>query len=149
MKITRTSNEIADIVNETVGMDICRVDPDGNVEVCILNDAEGNRIDFCDYIFCSGMFYHYINQYGFEDDRPDFKFNSYPVNDELDCDCKCFNRDGEHSDFCDHSVNDDETDVWTFDEETFVTVLEGLKTVLKVNKAQQLVILDDEEEFAV
>lgn len=149
MRIRRTGNEIAAIVNETVGMDICHLEGVDDIKIYATNDAEGNEIRFNDYLFCSDSFYHYVNQQGMVDDRLDITLNGYPVDDDEDYNDKCLNRDGEHDDFCDFSVNIDDIGVWTFDEETFSNVLEGLKTVLKVNKTQQLVILDDEEEFVV
>lgn len=149
MRIRRTGNEIAAIVNETVGMDICHLEGVDDIKIYATNDAEGNEIRFNDYLFCSDSFFHYVNQQGMVDDRLDITLNGYPVDDDEDYNDKCLNRDGEHDDFCDFSVNIDDIGVWTFDEETFSNVLEGLKTVLKVNKTQQLVILDDEEEFVV
>lgn len=149
MRIRRTGNEIAAIVNETVGMDICHLEGVDDIKIYATNDAEGNEIRFNDYLFYSDSFYHYVNQQGMVDDRLDITLNGYPVDDDEDYNDKCLNRDGEHDDFCDFSVNIDDIGVWTFDEETFSNVLEGLKTVLKVNKTQQLVILDDEEEFVV
>ena len=149
MRITRTSNEIIAIINETVGMDICHSDTDGDIKIDANNDAEGNAICFHDYLFCDDSFYHYVNQQGMVDDRLDITLNSYPVDDDENYNDKCLNRDGEHDDFCDYSTNIDDVDVWTFEEETFINVLEGLKTVLKVKNDQQLVILDDDEEFVV
>lgn len=149
MRITRTGNEIVAIVNETVGMDICHSDTDGDIEIDANNDAEGNEICFHDYLFCNDSFYHYVNQQGMMDDRLDISLNSYPVNDDEIYKDKCINRDGEHDDFCEYSTNIDDIDVWTFDEETFINVLEGLKIALKVNKTQPTVILDDDEEFVV
>lgn len=149
MKITRTANEIVAIINETVGMDICYADGADDIKIETKNDAEGNEICFNDYLFCCGSFYHYVNQQGMVDDRLDITLNSYPVDDDENYNDKCINPDGAHDDFCNFSVNIDDIGVWTFDEETFNNVLEGLKTVLKVNKTQPLVILDDEEEFAV
>lgn len=149
MRITRTSNEIIAIINETVGMDICHSDTDGDIKIDTNNDAEGNAICFHDYLFCDNLFYHYVNQQGMVDDRLDITLNSYPVDDDETYNDKCINRDGEHDDFCEYSTNIDDIDVWTFDEETFINVLEGLKTVLKVKNDQQLVILDDDEEFVV
>ena len=155
MRITRTSKEIVDIVNETIGMDVCHADGDDAIKIDANNDAEGNEICFHDYIFCSFIafsidsFYHYVNQQGMMDERPDLTLNSYPVNDDETYNDKCLNRDGEHDDFCDFTVNADDIGVWTFDEETFINVLEGLKIAFKVKAAQQIVILDDDEEFAV
>lgn len=149
MKITRTANEIVAIVNETVGMDICHADGDDDIKIDTNNDAEGNEICFHDYLFCSDSFYHYVNQQGMVDDRLYITLNSYPVGDDENYNDKCINPDGAHDDFCDFSVNIDDIGVWTFDEETFSNVLEGLKTVLKVKNTQQLVILDDDEEFVV
>ena len=149
MRITRTANEIVAIINETVGMDICYADGADDIKIETKNDAEGNEICFNDYLFCSDSFYHYVNQQGMVDDRLDITLNSYPVDDDENYNDKCINKDGEHDDFCYFSVNIDDIEVWTFDEETFINVLEGLKTVLKVNKTQQLVILDDDEEFVV
>ena len=149
MKITRTANEIVATVNETVGMDICHADGVDDIKIDTNNDAEGNEICFHDYIFCSDSFYHYVNQQGMLDDRLDITLNSYPVDDDENYNDKCINKDGEHDDFCDFSINIDDTGVWTFDEDTFINMLEGLKTVLKVKNNQQLVILDDEEEFVV
>lgn len=149
MRITRTANEIVAIVNETVGMDICYADGVGDIRIVTNNDAEGNEICFNDYLFCSDSFYHYINQQGMMDDRLDITLNSYPVDDDETYNDKCINEDGEHDDFCDFSVNVDDIGVWTFEEETFINVLEGLKTVLKVKNDQPLVILDDDEEFVV
>lgn len=149
MRITRTANEIVAIVNETVGMDICYADGAEDIKIETKNDAEGNEICFNDYLFCGGSFYHYVNQQGMVDDRLDITLNSYPVDDDEDHNDKCNNKDGEHDDYCRFSVNIDDIGVWTFDEETFNNVLEGLKTVLKVKNDQQLVILDDEEEFVV
>ena len=145
MRITRTANEIVAIINETVGMDICYADGADDIKIETKNDAEGNEICFNDYLFCADSFYHYVNQQGMVDDRLDITLNSYPVDDDENYNDKCINKDGEHDDFCDFSVNIDDIEVWTFDEETFINVLEGLKTVLKVNKTQQLVILDDDE----
>ena len=150
MRITRTSKEIVDIVNETIGMDVCHADGDDDIKIDANNDAEGNAICFHDYIFCSDSFYHYVNQQGMMDDQTvDFTLNSYPVNDDETYNDKCLNYDGEHDDFCDFTVNADDIGVWTFDEETFINVLEGLKIAFKVKAAQQIVILDDDEEFVV
>lgn len=149
MRITRTANEIVAIVNETVGMDICYADGADDIKIETKNDAEGNEICFNDYLFCGDSFYHYVNQQGMVDDRLDITLNSYPVDDDENYNDKCLNQDGAHDDFCHFSVNIDDIGVWTFDEETFNNMLEGLKTVLKVKNDQQLVILDDEEEFVV
>ena len=51
MRITRTANEIVDIVNETVGMDICYADGADDIKIETKNDAEGNEICFNDYLF--------------------------------------------------------------------------------------------------
>ena len=149
MRITRTANEIVAIINETVGMDICYADGADDIKIDTDNDAEGNGICFHDYLFCDDSFYHYVNQQGMVDDRLDFTLNSYPVDDDEDYNDKCINEDGEHDDYCDFSVNADDIGMWTFDEETFINVLEGLKIALKVKTDQQLVILDDDEEFVV
>lgn len=149
MRITRTSKEIVAITNETVGMDICYADGADDIKIETKNDAEGNEICFNDYLFCGDSFYHYVNQQGMVDDRLDITLNSYPVDDDENYNDKCINPDGAHDDFCDFSVNIDDIGVWTFDEDTFINVLEGLKTILKVNKTQPLVILDDDEEFVV
>ncbi len=149
MRIRRTGNEIVAIVNETVGMDICHLEGIDDIRIDVTNDAEGNEIRFHDYLFCSDSFYHYVNQQGMVDDRLDITLNGYPVDDDEDYNDKCINSDGAHDDFCDFSINIDDIGVWTFDEETFSNMLEGLKTVLKVKTAQQIVILDDEEEFVV
>lgn len=154
MKITRTVNEIVDIINETLGMDICQAD--GNdIRIDTNKDAEGTSIYFHDYLFCTydvlsnDIFYHYVNQQGMIDGRLNITLNIYAVDDDERYDDKCINREGAHDDDCNFSVNIDDTGVWTFDEDTFINVLEGLKTVLKVKTEQQLVILDDEEEFVV
>lgn len=149
MRITRTANEIVAIVNETVGMDICHTDGNDDIKIDTDNDAEGNRIYFHDYLFCDDSFYHYVNQQGMVDDRLDITLNSYPVDDDEEYNDKCINREGEHDDFCELSANIDDISVWTFEEETFINVLEGLKIALKVKTAQQIVILDDDEEFVV
>lgn len=149
MRITRTANEIVDIVNETVGMDICYADVADDIKIETNNDAEGTSIYFHDYLFCADdMFYHYVNQQGMMDDRLNITLNIYAVDDDERYDDKCINREGTHDDDSNFSVNIDDTGVWTFDEDTFINVLEGLKTVLKV-KTEQQVILDDEEEFVV
>lgn len=149
MKITRTANEIADIINETIGMDICYADGVDDIKIDANNDAEGNEICFHDYLFCDDSFYHYVNQQGMVDDRLDFTLNSYPVDDDETYNDKCLNRDGEHDEYCSFSVNADDIGVWTFEEETFINVLEGLKIAFKVKTTQQIVILDDDEEFVV
>lgn len=148
MKITKTSNEIVTIVNETIGMDICHVDFDDDIKIDAMNDVEGNRINFHDYLFCSDSIYHYVNQQGTLDGILYFTLNCYPVNNSKEYDYKCINIDGEHDDFCTYSVNVDDIGMWTFDEETFINMLEGLKIVFKV-KTQPFVILDDDEEFIV
>ena len=151
MRITKTSKEIADIINETIGMDICHSDTVGDIEIDANNDAEGNEICFHDYLFCGDEFYHYVNQQGMTDDglRPYFTLNSCPVADVAENNDKCFNRDDEYDDYCTYSVNADDVGEWTFDEETFNNTLEALKIVFKVKNDQQLVILDDDEEFVV
>lgn len=150
MRITKTSKEIADIINEVIGMDISHVDIDDDVKIDAWNDVEGNEIFFNDYIFCGDEFYHYVNQQGMTDDglRPYFTLNGYPVADVAENNDKCFNRDGEHDDYCVYSVAGDVGE-WTFDEETFNNTLEGLKIVFKVKNDQQVVIFDDEDEFVV
>lgn len=145
MRITRTANEIVDIVNETVGMDICYADGADDIKIETKNDAEGNEICFNDYLFCSDSFYHYVNQQGMTDDRLDITLNGYPLDDDEDYNDKCINRDGEHDDFCDFSVNADDIGMWTFDEETFINVLEGLKKALKVTKQSKLTISNEVE----
>lgn len=145
MRITRTANEIVDIVNETVGMDICYADGADDIKIETNNDAEGNEICFNDYLFCSDSFYHYINQQGMTDDRLDFTLNSYPVDDDETYNDKCINEDGEHDDFCDFSVNADDIGMWTFEEETFINVLEGLKKALKVTEQSKLAISNEVE----
>lgn len=149
MRITRTGNEIAAIVNETVGMDICHIDGDEDIRIDANSDAEGNEICLHDFLFCNDMFYPYVNQQGMIDDRLDITLNSYAVDDDENYNDKCLNRDGEHDEYCSFSVNIDDIGVWTFEEETFLNMLEGLKIALKVKNAQQLVILDDDEEFVV
>ena len=145
MRITRTANEIVAIVNETVGMDICHADGNDDIKIDTDNDAEGNGICFHDYLFCDDSFYHYVNQQGMVDDRLDITLNSYPVDDDEDYNDKCINRDGEHDDFCDLSVNIDDISVWTFEEETFINVLEGLKKALKVTEQSKLTISNEVE----
>lgn len=83
------------------------------------------------------------------DDRLCITLNGYPVDDDEDYNDKCINIDGEHDDYCTCSINADDIGVWTFEEETFINVLEGLKIALKVKTAQPTVILDDDEEFVV
>lgn len=150
MRITRTSKEIVDIVNETIGMDICHADYNGNIKIDANNDAEGNEIYFHDYIFCSEIFYHYVNQQRrIVHIRPYFILNTFSMGDDEFHNDRCFNSDGEHDGFCDFSVNADGIGIWTFDEETFINVLEGLKIAFKAKTAQQIVILGDDEDFAV
>ena len=152
MRITKTSEEIVAIINEAIGMDISHVDFDGDIKIDAWDDAEGNEICLHDFMFCGGTFYYYVNQQGLMDGKPYFTLNTCPVDDDAEENDKCFNREGEHGeydDYCTCVVNDDDVEVWTFDEDTFNNTLEGLKTVLKVKNEQQLVILDDEEEFVV
>ena len=79
------------------------------------------------------------------DDRLDITLNSYPVDDDENYNDKCINKDGEHDDFCDFSVNIDDTGVWTFDEDTFINMLEGLKKVLKVTESSKFTISNEVE----
>lgn len=149
MRITKTGNEIVAIINETVGMAICQVDNVVDIKIDTDNDAEGNVICFHDWLFCGDSFYHYVNQQGMMDDRLDITLNAYSVDDNINYNDKCLNRDGEHDDYCTCSINADDIGVWTFEEDTFNNVLEGLKIALKVKNANPLVILDDDEEFVV
>ncbi len=146
MRITKTSKEIADIINETIGMDICCVDVEDDVKIDAMNDVEGNEICFHDYIFCCDAFYHYVNQQGMAEDgfRPYFTLSSCIINDDAENNYKCFNRDGEYDDYCDYSVTAGDVGEWTFDEETFNNTLEALKIVFKVKNDQQAVIFDDD-----
>lgn len=152
MRITKTGNEIVAAINEAVGMDISRVDPDGDIKLDAWDDAEGNRICLHDYLFCGGTFYYYVNQREIEDGQPYITLNSCPEDDDPENNAKCINGDreyGKRDNYCTCVVNDDDVIAWTFDEDTFNSALEGLKTVLKVKTTQPTVILDDEEEFVV
>ena len=145
MRITRTANEIVAIINETVGMDICYADGVDDIKIETKNDAEGNEIRFDDYLFCGDSFYHYVNQQGMVDDLLNITLNSYPLDEDENYNDKCINEDGKHDDYCSFSVNIDDIGVWTFDEETFNNVLEGLKNVLKVTKSSKFTISNEVE----
>lgn len=145
MKITRTSAEIVKAVNEAIGMDISYIEDDGDIKIDTDSDAEGNEIHFHDYLFCGDRLYNYVNQQGTLDDRLYITLNSCAVDDDEYYNDKCFNRDGAHDDFCDVWVNDDGNISWTFDEDTFINVLEGLKLLLKVKPQQNDSIVKIEE----
>ena len=150
MKRTMTSKEIANYVNEQLGMDICHPDGDGDVRIDTDKDYTGNDICCHDYIFCDPYLYRYVNQQGFTmDNVPDITINSYSADTEYKDGYKCFNPEQIVEDMeCRVKQHVDVVDTeWAFDMECFENVIVGLKRAFKV--PEQEVILSDDEEFVV
>ena len=145
-----TSKEIANYVNEQLGMDICHSDADGDVRID--TDKDYARNDSCchDYIFCDPYIYGYVNQQGFTmDDVPDITLNSYSADNEDEDGYKCFNPEQVIDDReCRVKPHADAEDTeWTFEPEYLESVIAGLKHAFNV--PEQEVILSDDEEFVV
>jgi len=129
-------------INNEVGMDVAHIDNDNNVLICADRDFLGNEIFFDDYLFCGDSIYSYINQHGFNVDKPDFHTNSYNVTDDPEYGFECFNPDGMHETECKYDYN---TGIRKFDMEILKTAVEGLKKALKITKSSNLIISNEVE----
>lgn len=134
--------EIVRYINNEVGMDVARVDDCSNVIISTERDFLGNAVYFRDYLFCGDSIYSYINQHGFNCERPEFGTNSYSVTDEPEYGFGCFNPDGVHGHDCKF---DEDTGIRKFDEEILKTAVEGLKKALKVADQSKFTISNEVE----
>lgn len=134
--------EIARYINNEVGMNVAHIDDSNNVLICADRDFLGNEIFFNDYLFCGDSIFSYINQHGFNCDKPDFRTNSYSIADDPEYGFECFNPGGMHE----HDCNlDDDTGIRKFDMEILKTAVEGLKKALKVTEQSNLIISNEVE----
>ena len=134
--------EIVRYINNEVGMDIARVDDNGNVIIHANHDFLGKAVYFHDYLFCGDSIYSYINQHGFNCEMPEFGTNSYSITDEPDYGFRCFNPGGKHEHDCKY---DDDTGIRKFDEEILKTAVKGLKKALKVADQSKFTISNEAE----
>ena len=134
--------EIVRYINNEVGMDIARVDDNGNVIIHTNHDFLGNPVYFHDYLFCGDSIYSYINQHGFNCEMPEFGTNSYSITDEPDYGFRCFNPDGKHGHDCEF---DCDTGIRKFDDEILKTAVEGLKKALKIDDQSKFTISNEVE----
>lgn len=134
--------EIVRYINNEVGMDVARMDGNYNVLIHTDYDFLGNAIFFDDYLFCSDSIFSYINQHGFNGDKPEFRTNSYSIADDPEYGYECFNPDGMHGHDC---KLDDDTGIRKFDMEILKTAVEGLKKALKIAKQSNLIISNEVE----
>lgn len=137
--------EIVRYINNEVGMNIARMDNNCNVLIHTDYDFLGNAIFFDDYLFCSDSIFSYINQHGFDGDKPEFGTNSFSITDDSEYSgdgYECFNPDGMHEHECEFN---DVTGIRKFDMEILKNAVEGLKKALKVTEQSNLIISNEVE----
>ena len=145
MNMTMKMNavEIANYINNEVGMDVARADKSHNVIIHTRRDFPGNEVFFDDILFSIDSFYPYINQRGFDAiDTPDFCTGSYAFPTQPEDGFECFNPEGAHEETCKFDIA---TGIREFSMETLKNSVEGLKKALKVPESSKLKIADEIE----